>query len=73
MDLNDARSHVVALLIKCPYEANVTDCYLYDMRRKSLLDNMETSKRLTEEEVQHILAVHKECLSRKEGKNGLKF
>ena len=68
MDLNDARSHIVALLIKCPYDQNSIGCLLNDMRGKSLHDNMETSKRLTEEEVQHILAVHKECLSRKEGK-----
>ena len=68
MDLNDARSHVVALLIDCPYEANPTDCYLHDMRRKSLEENIDFSKRLSEEELQHILAVHKKCLSRKEGK-----
>jgi hypothetical protein len=68
MDFNDARAHVVALLIKCPYELNPAHCHLHDMRGKSLEDNMEISKRLTEQEVQHILAVHKKCLSRKEGK-----
>ena len=66
MDLNDARSHVVALLIKCPYDPNVIDCPLNDMRGKSLQDNMEIARRLTGEEVQHILAEHKECLFRKE-------
>jgi len=68
MDFNDARAHVVALLIKCPYEPNPADCHLHDMRGISLEDNLGISKRLTGEEVQHILAVHKKCLSRKEGK-----
>ena len=63
MDFNDARAHVVALLIKCPYEPSPTDCHLHDMRGKSLEDNIEFSKGLTGEEVQHILAVHKKCLS----------
>ena len=68
MDLNDARSHVVALLIKCPYDQNSIGCLLNDMRGKSLENNIETAKRLTEEELQHIIAAHKKCLSRKEGK-----
>ena len=68
MDLNDARSHVVGLLIKCPYDQNSTGCLLNDMRGKSLQDNMEIARRLTGEEVQHILDVHKKCLSQKETK-----
>lgn len=66
MDLNDARSHVVGLLIRCPYDQNSIGCLLNDMRTKSLEDNIETAKRLTDEEVQHILDVHKKCLFQKE-------
>ena len=68
MDLNDARSHVVALLIKCPYDQNSIGCLLNDMRGKSLGDSIEIARRLTDEEVQHILVEHKECLSQKETK-----
>ena len=68
MDFPEARAHIVALLIKCPYEPNPTDCHLHELRMRSLEEKLEFPKRLTEEEVQHIIAVHKKCLSRKEGK-----
>ncbi len=68
MDFPEARAHIVALLIKCPYEPNPTGCHLHELRMRSLEEKLEFPKRLTEEEVQHIIAVHKKCLSRKEGK-----
>ena len=69
MDLPDARVYIVGLFIDCPYELNPKDCALYDIRKKPLKERIELSKRLTEEQVQHIIAIHKKCLSRKERKN----
>ena len=68
MELSDARVFIVGLLIDCPYEPNPADCALHDMRKKTLKEKIEFSRRLTEEEVQHIIDTHKNCLSRKEGK-----
>ena len=72
MDLPDTRVYIVGLLIDCPYEPNPTNCALHDMRKKSLKEKIEFSRRLTDEQVQHIIAIHKKCLSRKEGKKGSK-
>ena len=43
MDLHGARSHVVALLIECPYEPDPADCCLHGMRKKSIEENIGTS------------------------------
>ena len=68
MDLSGARAHVTALLVKCPYEPNPINCHLHVLRNNSLQEKLEFSKRLPEMEVQHIITVHKKCLSQKEGK-----
>ncbi len=68
MDLSDARAYVAALLVKCPYEPNPIDCHLHVLRNNSLQEKLEFSKRFPEMEVQHIITVHKKCLSQKEGK-----
>ena len=72
MDFPEARAHVLALLIKCPYEPNPADCQLHVLRNNSLQEKIEFSKRLSEMESMHIIAVHKKCLSQKEGKRSLK-
>jgi len=72
MDFPEARAHVVALLLKCPYETNPTNCYLHDLRGESMKENIEVTKRMTEEQVQHIITMHEKCLSQKEGKRSLK-
>ena len=70
-NLTDARLQVVALLVKCPCEPDPTDCYLHNLRKNSLVEKIEFSKRLSEIEVLHIIAVHKKCLSQKKGKKSL--
>ena len=63
MNLTDARLQVVALLLKCPYETNPINCYLHDLRGKSLVEKIEFSKQLSETEVLYMIAEHKKCLS----------
>ena len=70
MDLPDVRMYIVGLLVDCPYEPNPKDCALHDIRKKSMEEKLAFSKRLTEEEAVNIIAVHKKCLCRKEGKRG---
>ena len=72
MDFPEARAYLVALLLKCPYEPNPTDCRLHVLRNNSFQEKIEFSKRLPEMEVMDIIAVHKKCLSQKEGKRSLK-
>ena len=69
MDLPEARVFVAGLLIDCPYEPNPTDCALREMRNKSLEEKLDFSGRLTKEEVQHILDIHKNCLSLKKAQS----
>ena len=69
MDLQGARLYVVALLIECPYEPDPADCCLHGMRKKSIAENIDLSKRLNEEELQHIIVTHRKCLLQKEGEN----
>ena len=70
-NLTDVRLLVVALLVKCPCESNPIKCYFHDLRKNSLVEKIEFTKRLSEIEVLHIIAVHKKCLSQKKGKKNL--
>ena len=67
MELAEARLCMAGLLIDCPYESNPTDCALYDIRNKSMGEKLEFCRQMTEEQLQHIIAIHENCLSRKEG------
>ena len=64
-NLTDARLQVVALLVKCPWEPDPTDCYLHHLRKNSLVEKIEFCKRLSEAEVLYMIAEHKKCLSGK--------
>jgi hypothetical protein len=69
MDLPDARLYIVGLLVDCPYEPNPADCALHHIRKKPLKERTEWSKRLTDEQIQHFISIHKQCLTEKEDKN----
>ena len=71
MHLPDARLFVVELLMDYPYEPNPESCALHDIRQKPIRERIEWSKQLTNEEIQGIITVHKECLVEKEGRAGL--
>jgi hypothetical protein len=68
MDLSDKRAFIVGLLVKCPYQLDPIDCIFHDLRRNSLKEITEFSKRLSEKEVQEMVVLHQKCLSQREGK-----
>ena len=68
MDVPDARFYILGLLVDCPFEPNPTDCALREIRNKPLAERAEWARQLTDEQVQQIISVHKQCLARKEGK-----
>jgi hypothetical protein len=69
MDMPSARAFIVGLLIECPYGLDTRSCILSDYRKKSLKEKLELSKQLTEEKVKNIIATHKYCLLKNEGKS----
>jgi len=66
MDLLNTKVYIMGLLVGCPYEQNPADCALHDIRKKPMQEREGWCNQLSDEEIQHIISTHKECLARRE-------
>jgi len=66
MDASTKRVYVIGLLVCCPYKSNPATCPLYDIRQKPVRERAKWVKQLTDEQIQDIINIHKECFIRRE-------
>ena len=66
MDVPAKRAYVMGLLIACPYKSSLSTCALYDIRSKPVKERMAWARQLTDEQIQDVIDIHKECFIRRE-------
>jgi hypothetical protein len=67
LPLDQKRTWVIALMIKCPMGTPLEDCPAAEVRGRPLDDITKRVGEMTDEEINRIIDHHKQCLCKREG------
>jgi hypothetical protein len=67
LPLEQKRTWVIALMIKCPMGRPLEDCPVEEVRGLSLDNIMKVVGKMTDEEINRVIDHHQQCLYKREG------